>query len=293
MTRSQKPNSSGSTNWLHRFRLFGVSLIVYLAWSTLVLGQVTTVQGHISDPTGASVPNALVKVTNEKTGVSRSAFSAEDGYYRIPDLLAGTYQVRMELSGFKALSKSGIEVSAQSITNLNITLELGEVTETVTVVGGEAQVETTAARISEVIGERELKALPTAGRGIYSLTVLTPGITGKSEGGGSFCCDVFSNYSAPRISSGGNENKANYLVDGINLRYTEGSTWAAAFSPNPDAVTEVRVSTNPTSSEFGTMSGPQIQIVTKGGTNGYHGTGHFGFQQDNLNAVGRVLTGAS
>jgi hypothetical protein len=250
------------------------------------LAQVTsTIQGHISDSSGASVPKALVKATNEKTGVSRAAFSAEDGYYRIPDLLAGTYQVRVELSGFKAVEKSGIEVTAQSTTNLNITLEVGEVTQTIEVTGQETQVETTTARISEVIGENELKALPIAGRGVYTLSMLTPGITGKSEGSGTFCCDVFSNYSAPRVSSGGNENKANYLLDGINLRYTEGSTWAAAFSPNPDAVTEVRVSTNPTSPEFGTISGPQIQIVTKGGTNAYHGTGHFTFQQDNLNAV--------
>ena len=264
----------------------GILFLLFFSVLDSGLAQVTsTIQGHISDPTGASVPKALVKVTNEKTGVSRSAFSAEDGYYRIPDLLAGTYQVRVELSGFKAIEQSGIEVSAQSTTNLNLTLELGEVTQTINITGEETQVETSTSRISEVIGENELKALPTAGRGIYTLTMVTPGITGKSEGSGAFCCDVFSNYSAPRVSSGGNENKANYLLDGINLRYSEGSTWAAAFSPNPDAVTEVRVSTNPTSPEFGTISGPQIQIVTKGGTNTYHGTGHFTFQQDDLNAV--------
>jgi Carboxypeptidase regulatory-like domain len=274
-----------------------VRLFVLRTWTLALLflaiaypseAQVTSViQGHISDSTGASVPKALVKVTNERTGVSRTAFSAEDGYYRIPDLLAGTYQVRVELSGFKALEKSGIEVSAQSTTNLNLTLEVGEVTQTIEVTGQDTQVETTTARISEVLGENELKSLPSAGRGIYTLTMLTPGIQGKSEGGvgNNFCCDVFSNYNAPQISSGGHENKANYLVDGINLRYTEGSTWGIAFSPNPDAITEVRVSTNPTAADNGTMSGPQVQLVTKGGTNEYHGTGHFTFQQDDLNAV--------
>ena len=231
----------------------GILFLLFFSVLDSGLAQVTsTIQGHISDPTGASVPKALVKVTNEKTGVSRSAFSAEDGYYRIPDLLAGTYQVRVELSGFKAIEQSGIEVSAQSTTNLNLTLELGEVTQTIDITGEETQVETSTSRISEVIGENELKALPTAGRGIYTLTMVTPGITGKSEGGVRvlFCCDVFSNYSAPRVSSGRNENKANYLLDGINLRYSEGSTWATAFSPNPDAVTEVRVSTNPTSPDL-------------------------------------------
>jgi hypothetical protein len=231
------------------------------------------------------VPKALVKATNDQTGVSRSAFSAEDGYYRIPDLLAGTYQVRVELSGFKTAVKSDVALTAQSITNLNFTLEVGEVTQTVTITSEEAQVETTTARISEVIGETELKSLPAAGRGILTLTMMSPGITGKSENSGNFCCDVFSNFAAPRISSGGNENKANFLLDGINLRYTEGSTWAANFSPNPDAVTELRVSTNPTSAEFGNISGPQVQIVTKGGANDYHGTAHITTQQDDFNAV--------
>jgi hypothetical protein len=256
--RSERQGDINMRTWNRKnIACLFVRLFVLRTWTLAVLllamaypseAQVTSViQGHISDSTGASVPKALVKVTNERTGVSRTAFSAEDGYYRIPDLLAGIYQVRVELSGFKALEKSGIEVNAQSTTNLNLELEVGEVTQTIEVTGQDTQVETTTARISEVLGENELKSLPSAGRGIYTLTMLTPGIQGKSEGGvgNNFCCDVFSNYNAPQISSGGHENKANYLVDGINLRYTEGSTWGIAFSPNPDAITEVRVSTNP------------------------------------------------
>src|SRR5262249_26232742 len=99
----------------------GISLIVALLSSWLVaanplLAQVitSTIQGHLSDSTGASVPKALVKVTNESTGVSHTGFSADDGYYRIPDLLPGTYQVRVELSGFKTLVRTGVEVTNQS-----------------------------------------------------------------------------------------------------------------------------------------------------------------------------------
>jgi hypothetical protein len=263
-----------------------VAFFLFLLPSTLFAQGTSTIQGHLADPSGGSVPKAVVKVTNLKTGVSRSTHSAEDGYYRIPDLLVGTYEVRVEMVGFKTIVRTGIEVDAQSTTNLNFLLEVGEVTQTVNVTGEEPQVETTTARISEVISENELRSLPASGRGILTLTMITPGITGKSESwGGAFCCDVFSNYVAPTVSSGGTENKANYLLDGINLRYTEGSSWGAAFSPNPDAVTEVRVSTNPAFSEFGTISGPQIQIATKGGTNDYHGTAHFTDQEGTLNAV--------
>src|SRR5438093_12559083 len=79
--------------------LMGIMSLLLLSISSALAQVTSTIQGHISDSTGASVPKALVKATNEKTGVSRTTFSAEDGYYRIPDLLAGTYQVRVELSG--------------------------------------------------------------------------------------------------------------------------------------------------------------------------------------------------
>ncbi len=247
--------------------------------------ETSIIQGHISDAQGASVPKALVKVTHESTGVSRSAFTAEDGYYRIPDLLPGIYQARVELSGFKTIVKNDVEVTTKSVTGLNFMLEVGEVTETVTVSGEEAQVETQIARISEVVGEREINSLPVQGRGILLLTMMSPGITGKPETTGRYCCDVFSNFAAPPISSGGNEVKANFVLDGINMRYNEGSSWAMAFSPNPDAVAEIRVSANPDSAEFGTMSGPQVRLTTKGGTNNWHGTAHYTTNQDEFNAV--------
>jgi len=101
MEKDQENHYSGS-----------ISLLLLLTSIPLGAQVTSTIQGHISDTTGASVPKALVKATNESTGVSRSALSADDGYYRIPDLLAGTYRVRVELSGFKAVEKSGIEVTA-------------------------------------------------------------------------------------------------------------------------------------------------------------------------------------
>ncbi|MCI0628814.1 MAG: TonB-dependent receptor, partial [Acidobacteria bacterium] len=257
-------------------------VLTVAAGSGQLWAQVTsTIQGHIADGTGASVPKALVKATNESTGVPRTVYSAEDGFYRIADLLPGKYEVRVELSGFKALVKSGIELNAQSRLNLNLTLEVGEITQTVDVRSEETQIETTNARISEVVGETQLKSLPAQGRGILTLVTMSPGITGKAEND----LDIFSSFTAPQISSGGREEKQNFLLDGINLRDGEGSRFAAGFSPNPDAVAEVRVSTNPTSAESGIMSGPEVQIVTKGGTNQFHGTGHGTFQDFKFNAV--------
>jgi len=250
-----------------------VSISLLLLLTSIPLGaQVTsTIQGHISDTTGPVCLKHLSRLPMRAQGFLAVPFQPMMVTIVFPICWLAPIASCRVVWIQSCRKEWQLKSRAQSITNLNITLEVGEVTQTVNVTGEESQVETSTARISEVLAENELRSLPSAGRGIYTLTMLTPGIQGKSEGGvgNNFCCDVFSNYNAPRISSGGNENKANYLVDGINLRYTEGSTWGIAFSPNPDAITEVRVSTNPTAAENGTISGPQVQLVTKGGTNEY------------------------
>jgi hypothetical protein len=278
--------------FLCRLSEVGLVLVMSLAAATLLQAQETsTIQGHIADASGADVPGALVRATNEATGVSRGTSSAADGYYRIVDLLPGKYEIRVELAAFKTVVKNGVELSARATTGLNFSLEVGDVNQTVTVSGEDPQVETQVARITEVLTEKEVRALPAQGRGILNLVYSTPGISGKPEGSdsGSFrrlwCCDAMSQTGAPDISSGGREAKANFTVDGISMRYTEGSFWGMAFSPNQDAVGEMRVSMNPDTAEFGITSGPQVRITTKGGTNNWHGTGHFTDNEDSFNAV--------
>lgn len=273
-----------------RLRLLTILLIVLFAIPQLTLAQSTgAIQGHVSDGTGASVPKALIKATNESTGVYRTAYSADDGYYRIADLLPGIYVLRVELAGFRTIIKHAVEVTADSMAGLNFALEVGEVTQTIDVTGSDTQVETEVARISDVINDNQIKALPIQGRGVLNLAVLTPGIQGKAEpldviSTGYFCCDAFSNYKSPDISTGGTENKSHYTLDGLSLRYFGGSYWGALFSPNVDAVEEVRISTNPSLAETGTISGPQVNFVTKGGTNDWHGTAHFSNIDSALNA---------
>jgi hypothetical protein len=248
-------------------------------------GQVASViQGYVSDTTGGAIAGAAIKATNQDTGVTKTAESTADGYYRIPDLLPGPYEVRAEISGFKTFIQTNLVLTGHTVTGVNISLEVGDVTESVTVAASEVEVETQEVRISGVIDERELRSLPLQGRGVTQLALLAPGITGRAGGSGVYCCDVFSNFSGAEISSGGNERKEQYFLDGITLRYSEGSSWSTAFSPNPDAVAEVRVSTDPHSAELGRISGPQVQIVSKGGTNEWHGTGHYTFQDDTMNA---------
>ncbi|MDA2925636.1 TonB-dependent receptor [Acidobacteria bacterium AH-259-G07] len=267
------------------FEWVGIFSCLILLMSTAALGQLTgRIQGQVTDATGAVLPGVEVTVTNEAIGFSRVVITADDGYYRVSDLLPGTYTVSVEMPGFRTSIRSNVEVSAESVLGLNVTLEVGEITESVTVSGETIQVETQVTRISEVLQEDDIRELPMQGRGVLNIVMITPGLVGKQMQQGNYCCDVFSNYGAPRINSGANEQKAVFMLDGIDLRYSEGSGWGMSFSPSPDAIQEVRVTTNPHSAEFGRVSGPQIQIVTKGGTNNFHGTAHYLFNGDQLNA---------
>ncbi len=263
------------------------SVLVILGSVTLSAQVTSTIQGNISDPSGAAVPGAKVTATNEETGVSGIVTSAADGYYRIPDLLAGTYRVMVENPGFKTIVRNGVAVTAKTVVGQNFTLELGAVTEKVTVTAEAPLVETQTARINETINKRELGSLPMLGRSPLQLAFLTPGITGKFEGFGrsAYCCDVFGVLLTAPITSGSNEYKQNITVDGLSTEYGDGPLWGLAFTPNPDAVEEVNVATSPYSAETGRISGPLVQLITKGGTNFLHGSAHFTFQREPTNAV--------
>lgn len=258
-----------------------------LGFASMLFAQVTsTIQGRITDASNAVVANAAVRVTNTATGVSRTVESAGDGYYRAPDLLPGVYEIRVEQAGFKTFLRKDIDLRSQAALNIDIGLEVGTASQTVEVSADVPLVETTQARISEVVNSEQIQSLPMIGRGLTWLTMMTPGVQGKAEDSrGGLCCDSLSSLASPALSSGGSERKAVFLIDGIALHYGDGFNWNLAFTPNPDAVEEMRVSTNPTSADEGIISGVQVQMVTKGGTNTLHGTGHFTFLDDALNAL--------
>lgn len=267
-------------------RIFALAIAVHCFLPSLRAQVTSTIQGRVSDSTGAVVGGSSVRVTNQETGVSRTTQSTPDGYYRVPDLLAGKYQIRVSLSGFNTVVRSGIDLNSQATLNLDIALQVGDTTQTVEVTAGVPQVETTEARISQVVTHEQVQSLPAIGRGLMWLTMTTPGVQGKSEDGRpGQCCDGFSSLASPGLSSGGNDVKAAFFIDGIALHYGDGNGWNLAFTPNLDAVEELRVSTNPTSADEGILSGVQVQMVTKGGTNMLHGTGHYTFLDDAFNAL--------
>ncbi|MGI8783303.1 MAG: carboxypeptidase regulatory-like domain-containing protein [Acidobacteriota bacterium] len=269
-----------------RISILGLTFVLVIMCQATLAQVTSTIQGRITDPSGAIIPGSSVKVTNEATGVARTGQSAADGYYRIPDLLAGRYEVRVELPGFRTLIRRGIELHSQEALNLDLALEVGETTQTLVVTGEVPQIETTESRISKVITTEQIRSLPAIGRGLTWLLMTTPGVQGKAEDSrNGLCCDGLSSLASPSLSSGGGELKAAFFLDGIALHYGDSFGWNLAFTPNLDAVEEMRVSTNPTSAEEGIISGVQVQMVTKGGTNTLHGTSHFTLLDDSYNAL--------
>ena len=262
-------------------------LLMAVATAPAAMAQTTSaIQGRVTDSSGAVIPGCTVRVANEATGVTRNGLTAGDGLYRIPDLMQGKYEVRIEHPGFKTLVRRGIEVYSQSVLDLDLTLDVGETNQTVEVNANASQLETTESRISEVVSSQRIESLPAIGRGLMWLTTMTAGVSGKAEDNRSGnCCDNFSTFGSPAITTGGGDLRANFYLDGIALHYGDSQSWNLAFTPSLDAVDEMRVSTNPTSAEDGSYSGPQVQMVTRGGSNTLHGTGHYTFLDDAFNAL--------
>jgi len=272
---------------LQRLYPIALLLISFLLVNQSARGQATsTLQGRVSDPSGAVIAGAEVQVTNEATGVGHAVKSNESGYYLVPDLLPGSYDVRTELVGFKTLIRKSIEIRSEEALNLDLQLEVGAASQTVEVQGGVPQVETTEARISTVVNAQQIQALPAIGRSLMALTATIPGVEGKNEDPrAGNCCDAFSSLASPALSSTGNDSTAIFYLDGAALHYGDGNGWNLAFTPDVDAVEEMRVSNNPTSADEGILSGPQVHMVTKGGTNAFHGSGNFTFLQSSFDAL--------
>jgi len=256
-----------------------LSLLTVLL-AALALGQFGSgIQGSILDASGAVVPGARVRVVSETTGVSREAISAEDGVYRVPSLSPGRYRVTVEREGFKSTEQSAISIGADEVRRVDFSLNVGNISEKITVSEAVTALETEKGRLSGKIESAQLKELPVAGRNIYNLLALQPGVTGRTFGS-----DVYAGEPAPAVRAAGQRAESNYFsVDDTSINsISRGGT--VNLTPNIDSVAEVRVSPNNFSAEDGRNSGAQVQVISKSGTNQFHGTISEYFQNNTLSA---------
>jgi len=223
-----------------------------------------TIQGVVQDSTGAVVAGAEVSVINIGTGETRTVTTDGNGAYVAPQLKPALYRVVVKKSGFKSATLDEIKLDVQQVRAVDIKLEVGQTTETVTVsASGTAAIETTSSTVSQTIENKRIVDLPLNGRNPFSLATLTPGVIPSSNNQGS----------SPFISGGRNAT-SEVAIDGITNVSAENnvSILDLNYTPSVDAVQEFSVQTNSVSAEFGRLGGGVINLVTKSGGNTFHWT---------------------
>ena len=231
-------------------------------------GQVAnaTVTGVVRDPTGAVIPGVKVVVTNVATNLEREASTDASGVYNIPSLNPGEYKIEAEGTGFKKAVLSGIILQVAQQGRVDITLEVGQLTESVTVKGAAPVIETESPIIGGVVNETRIIGLPLNGRNFMELTTLTAGI---NEGASSTAKFGILNKGFGPAAAGMPTTENNYQLDGADNK--EGFFNTYNLAPSVDAVQEFRIQVGQYSAEFGAGGGAVINVVTKSGTNEFHG----------------------
>ena len=255
-------------------------LAVILAVPLAAVGQVTTatIVGTVSDPSGSTVPGAQITARNVETGLSRTVTSGDAGTYRIEFLPVGKYDVEVTYSGFKKALLSGIVLQVNETSRVDVSLAVGQVNETVTIAdSAPPEVNTSTSEIGRTIQSGEITSLPLVERNVYTLLDLTPGVQSNNNGVAAASTGTSSlilGFPEQRtlINGGvdGGTGSVNYYLDGGNnmtgLRNT------GNILPNPDAIQEFRVQTNSYNAEYGRFASGVINVLTKSGTNQFHGS---------------------
>ncbi len=257
------------------------------------------VQGTVRDSAGGLVPDATLTLTNGETGASQETTTSEDGFYRISGLGPGKYTLTTEKAGYKKNVRENISVNAEAVQGVDVQLEIGDVTATVTVdQGAETALETENASISGAITTEEVRNLPQPGRDPYELVRLAPGIVGlgarsgsgqsvglpNTTGPGGSNSAVFQTENQVPISANGQRvSSNNFQIDGVSVNSLQFGG-AAVVTPNQESVKEVRVTSSNYSAELGRNSGAQIEVVSQNGSNDFHGSAFIKANEPKWNA---------
>jgi len=245
----------------------------------------SSIEGTVTDTTGAIIPGASVVLTGMTTGVKNSTTANGSGFYKFPSLGAGSYIVTVTAKGFVSETVSDVTLIAEQTRGVSVSLKPGAETTTVSVTADQLTVDTDEAKIGSVITEREIEELPLQGRDVFNVANQAPGVTGTGlMGTPSQNQDIFQDTTTPAVVANGAPNHSNtYLLDGISLDDSP-SGGDSKLVPSPDALQSVVVSTSDYSAQFGKAASLVLQMTTKAGTNLFHGSAFEAYQSSGLTA---------
>ena len=239
----------------------------------------STISGNIKDATGAVIPGAKVKIVNQATGFAVDAISNDQGLYRAVSLVPGSYRVEVSMEGFDRLVRGPVVVDVGQVLALDLTLQIGQSNQTITVTEAAPLVESQSSNVSQLVNQQMLIALPLPNRTASSLAALAPGVVMIDAGSG-----TAENYPVFSVA-GGRARNQNFILDGGNVSNAVGLTRPQQLTSLPvDAMQEFRVIANNYSAEYGHSTGGIVTMSTRSGTNQYHGSLFESLQNNVLNA---------
>jgi hypothetical protein len=263
-------------------QICSVLLLTIVAFqSTYGQTVVGRISGTVQDSTGASVPNASVKVINSANNSERTVTTDENGFYTVTNLPVGTYTIEAERKGYKKALVSGQSVTADARLTIDLKLEVGEVSETVEIVGAAGEtVNTTSGEVARVIDRQQVQNLALNGRNYIQLLSLVPGVALLNDDQ----LELTTSLATGNQSINGNRGQTNNVtVDGgFNLQ--SGSNASQINNVGIDYIQEVKIQTSNFSAEYGRNSGAQVSLVTRSGGNDFHGSAFEFIRNDKLDA---------
>jgi hypothetical protein len=254
-----------------------------LLWALFLLlgmafaGVGGSISGTITDPSGAAIPKASVALVNANTGVRQSASADDHGVYAFPVLPVGDYVLEVNHPGFQPYRRTGIVLNTNSALLLDVVLRVGERSDAITVSDSAVHLETYSSQVGEVINSEQMSAVPLNGRSYTDLLALQPGVAPATSINSNTVQDVGASALSPSgdlnpgtISINGQREFANaFIVNGSDSE--EDVNMGTAIIPNLDSIEEFRILTSNFDAEYGEFSGGQINVITKSGSNAFHG----------------------
>lgn len=279
---------------LRRFLGFLAFALSLFLGARLYASVTASISGTVTDASGAAISGAAVTATNADTGIAYTQTTNTQGYYSFQQLPLGTYTIQVQQSGFKTTARRDVILQVNDALVIDIALQVGQKTETVEVQSNALHVETSNTQMGEVIEGKTMTAVPLVTRSYTDLLALQPGVVSQTSGmtgayAGAFLSATFAipqvsgDLSAGQLSVNGQREGANgFILNGVTVQ-EQGFSGAGAV-PNLDSIAEFRILTNNFDAEYGNYSGGQINVVTKSGTNNWHGNVFEFLRNTGLNA---------
>src|SRR5215831_2230473 len=292
---SHAPETSGRDQFTFRgvtmsvlfsYRFVAVA-VLFAALSTRLLAQTTArVNGAISDASNAVIPSARVTITNVDTGIQRETASDTTGFYEVSLLQPGDYNITVQKQGFRQFTREGVRLEVNQVARVDFILQLGAVSETIDVQAATPLLESSNSSIGQVIETKAVSDLPLNGRNFAQLAILSPGAIGVGFGPagtiGSGSRPDDTRPGAELMVNGNREMSNNFTLDGVDDNFRRNALITVRSSV--EDILEFKIQTNLFGAEQGRSSGATVNVITKSGTNSFHGSAFEFIRNNDLDA---------